>query len=904
MLIHSWMSRLHPRAMRDKSLKRGTRLKYKVRRLLLESLEGRRLLAFDLAVNYTVDANPTSIVAADFNGDGRGDLATANSSVSRSSVSVLLGNTNGTFQPALNFGIGSGAVSMAVGDLNADGKMDLVTANSADNHLSVLLGNGAGGFAAPRSVSLASGHTPLSVAVGDLNADGKMDLAVGGRSSYYIPPWSGGYYGGGGGYWVNQAHLNVVMGTGDGGFGTQNSYDIGGESTTGISLGDLNADGMMDVVAAAGSVHVLLGNGDGSLQSPRHFGTYGDSVAVVDVNADGKLDLVTPNSANVGVSLGNGLGGFSGPQYFAGGDHVSSVAIADFNRDGRVDLIASDQVSNTVNVLLAAGTGTIAYKPPLRAATDAGPISVAVGDFNGDGFRDAASANFTGTNVSVLLNNASWAAQDAPSISITDATVTEGNTATVSADFTVSLSAAYSQPVTVRYATADDTATAGSDYQAANGTLTFAPGATSQKISVLVTGDRVGEDYSESFSIRLSDPTNAFISDVVGSGTIRDDEPTVFIEGYYQVTEGNVGDSPLAFTVTLSAPYDAPVTLNYATADLTSDEQAYYGAGATAGVDYVAASGTVTIPAGATTATINVSILGDRVGESSHEFFYVNLSNASGARVNSAPGWGTIVDDEPYVSISGGGEVVEGNSGTKAMTFTASLSAASDADVTVSYTTVDNTASAASDYVAAAETITIPAGQTSRTLTVLIKGDLEVESDEIFYVNLTSASGAVISGYGAWATIRDDDRPPAITISDASLAEGNSGTKLMTFTVSLSNASSAGVSVNYSTANGSATTSNNDYVAKSGTLSFAPGETTKTITVTVRGDTKKENDERFNVNLSGAFGGTIADSQGVGTIVNDDGPGGGNVKGKSATNAQLYDAAMTDMMLSTQKKRR
>lgn len=898
MFIRSWSS---PRLRCATCAPRGKR---EVRRLLLESLEVRRLLAFDLAVNYAAVANPTSIVAADFNGDGLRDLATANSGVSHSSVSVLLGNANGTFQPARDFAIGSGATSIAVGDLDADGDLDLVTANSAGNDLSVLLGNGAGGFAAPRSVALASGHTPISVAVGDFNADGKMDLAVGARASYYIPPWSGGYYGGGGGYWVNQARLSVVMGSGSGGFGAQTSYDLDGESTTGTTLADFNGDGRIDVAAAAGSVHVLLGNGDGSLQSPRHFGTYGDSVAIGDVNSDGKLDLVTPNSANVGVTLGNGLGGFGAQQYFSAGDHISSVAIADFNRDGQVDLVGSDQVSNTVNVLLASGTGTIAFKPPLRAATGAGPLSIAVGDFNSDGSRDVASANYTGTSVSVMLNNAAWAPLDAPSISITDATVIEGNVGTVSAGFTVSLSAAYRQTVTVRYATADGTATAGSDYQAASGTVTFAPGVTSQTISVLVTGDRLGEDYSESFSVNLCDPVQAFISDVAGTGTIRDDEPTVFIEGNYQVVEGNVGATPLVFTVTLSAPYDAPVTVDYATADLTAEEQAFYAAGATADVDYVATAGRVIIPAGATSATISVSVLGDRVGEPSHESFYVNLTGASGARINTAPGWGTIVDDEPYVEISGGGELLERNSGTTAVNFTASLSAASDADVTVNYTTVDNTASAASDYVAAAGTITIPAGQLSRTLTVLVKGDLLAESDEIFYVNLTGASGAVISGYGAWATIRDDDRPPTFAISDASIVEGNSGTKLMTFTVSLSSASSAGVSVNYSTANSSATTSNNDYVSKSGTLSFAPGETNKTISVTVRGDTKKENDERFYVNLSGALGGTLADSQGVGTIINDDGAGGGSVKGKKAVGADAYDAAMADMTFSPQKKRR
>ena len=216
----------------------------------------------------------------------------------------------------------------------------------------------------------------------------------------------------------------------------------------------------------------------------------------------------------------------------------------------------------------------------------------------------------------------------------------------------------------------------------------------------------------------------------------------------------------------------------------------------------------------------------------------------------------------------------------------------------------DLTATAGSDYVAAIGEVTIPAGQTSQTLTVLVNGDLLAESTEIFTVELTGASGLLVGDFIGEAFIIDDDAPPTISISDASVVEGNSGTKLMSFTVSLSNSSGAGLWVNYNTANGTATTSNKDYVATSGTLYFAPGQTTKTITVNIQGDTKKEKNEKFYVNLSGAVGATIADGQGVGTILNDDGVSQSKTKGSNQVLSALsVDAAIEDWMFSGRKKR-
>ena len=239
-------------------------------------------------------------------------------------------------------------------------------------------------------------------------------------------------------------------------------------------------------------------------------------------------------------------------------------------------------------------------------------------------------------NLSVLLNDGSWDALPPPSLKISDATVTEGNAGTRNAAFTVTLSAPSDQPITVRYATADGTARAGADYQAAAGTLTFAPGETSKTVAVPVVGDRVVEP-NETFFIRLIDPANAWIADDLGLGTVVDDEPRLAINGA-SVTEGKNGTKAMTFTVTLSAAYDQAVTVNFATRDGT----------ASAGEDYVARSGTLRFAPGETTKTITVMINGDRKKEAD-EYFDVLLSAPSSNALFSdgkASGRGTIFNDD------------------------------------------------------------------------------------------------------------------------------------------------------------------------------------------------------------------------------------------------------------------
>jgi len=449
-----------------------------------------------------------------------------------------------------------------------------------------------------------------------------------------------------------------------------------------------------------------------------------------------------------------------------------------------------------------------------------------------------------------------------PTASIGNATVTEGDSGQVDATFTVSLSAAPSSQATVAFSTANDSATAPGDYDSQSGTVSFAAGETSKTVTVKVNGDAIDEP-DERFFVNLSSPTNVTIGDGQGAGTITDnDDPPAVSVGDASVSEGDSGQVDETFTVSLSAPSGRQVTASFATADDS----------ALAPGDYDATSGTVTFLPGETSKTVTVKVNGDTIDELDERFF-VNLSSPTNATIGDGQGVGTIVDNDPSggvpaVSI-GDATVTEGTGGQVDATFTVSLSAASASEVRVDFVTANDSAVAPGDYDAKTGTVTFGPGATSRTVTVQVNGDTLDEPDERFFVNLSNPQGATIGdGQGA-GTIVDDDGPPAVSIGDASVSEGDAGQVVETFTVSLSAPSGRQVTASFATADDSALAPG-DYEATTGTVTLLPGETSKTVTVKVNGDTIDEPDERFFVNLSSPTNATIGDGQGVGTIVDND----------------------------------
>ena len=241
------------------------------------------------------------------------------------------------------------------------------------------------------------------------------------------------------------------------------------------------------------------------------------------------------------------------------------------------------------------------------------------------------------------------------------------------------------------------------------------------------------------------------------------------------------------------------------------------------------------------------------------------------ATILDGQGLGIINNDNtlPNISISDV-TVTEGNTGTVNADFTVALSAASSQTITVNFTTADGTATSGSDYLVSSGTLTFNPGDIAKTVTVVVNGDTLSEPNETFFVRLSNAVNAtILDGEGVGTITNDNNPPPTISINDVSLAEGNSGTTNAIFTVTLSPASGQTVAVSYSTANGTAV-AGNDYVGTSGILTFNPGDTIRTITVLVNGDTDVEPNETFFVNLTSATNATIVDAQGVGTIINDD----------------------------------
>jgi hypothetical protein len=450
-----------------------------------------------------------------------------------------------------------------------------------------------------------------------------------------------------------------------------------------------------------------------------------------------------------------------------------------------------------------------------------------------------------------------------PSIAVGDSAIPEGDSGTTSASFTVMLSAPSGQVVTVAYSTADGTATAGSDYTPTSGTLTFAPGQTSLTIAIPVVGDTLDE-ADETFFVNLSGPTNAVIADPQGAGTIADDDtpPSLSIDSP-SIAEGDAGSRGLTFTVSLSAPSGRTVTVSYATAANGS---------ATADTDFTTTSGSLTFLPGTRAQTITVPIVGDPIVEPD-ENFLVNLSAPINASILAGQGVGTILNDDvptppPAMSVSDA-TVTEGDSGSAGAIFTVTLSAASNQIVTVSYTTANSTATAGSDYVLTSGSLTFLPGQTSQTISVPVLGDTIDEPNEFFFLRLSNPGNATIADGQGLGTIVDDDPSPSLSIGDATVIEGNTGSRYAVFTVTLSAPTNQYVGFSYSTANGSAT-AGSDYTAVSGGLTFLPGQTSQTISVPVLGDTVDEPDETFFLRLSNPGNATIADGLGVGTIVDDD----------------------------------
>ena len=406
-MFHRWFRQLFSDRCRTRRPRGFGRLP-----LRLECMEDRTVPSFFTPPTYAVGAAPAAEAVGDFNGDGRQDLAVVNEG--SNTVSILLGNGNGTFRPAVNYATGSLPVGVAVGDFNGDGHLDLAVANAnpSANSISVLLGNGDGTFL-PRT-DLLLPLTPKALTVGDFNGDGKADIAAatGNTTTDDMTLLLGNGNG------TFQAPVSTVADTGSLAFTLYNGRP------SAIQSADLNGDGHLDLVVVnnkdipitgfrgavigsqpmAGTVSVLLGNGDGTFQAPRNApaGSSPRSVAVGDFNGDGRLDFAVGDSTTfLSVFTNAGNGNFSASSVNTG-VASPSLAAGDFNGDGVTDLAVT--TFGSVRMLNGQAGGTL----QAGASYVLGLGSAAAGDFNGDGHLDLAGSVFTSTFAYVAepwLNN-------------------------------------------------------------------------------------------------------------------------------------------------------------------------------------------------------------------------------------------------------------------------------------------------------------------------------------------------------------------------------------------------------------------------------------------------------------------------------------------------------------------
>ncbi len=373
------------------------------RRFVLEVLEAREVLNFTPLSAVPVGTSPTSLALGDFNRDGKIDMAVAN--LDDNDVSIKLGDGAGGFSGSTPVAVGNGPITVATGDFNCDGILDLAVANANDNTVSVRLGDGSGGFSGSTNVSV--GVTPVYVALGDFNGDGKLDLATANTGA---------------------GTVSIRLGDGAGGFSGSTEVSVGAGPRC-VAVGDFNRDGILDLAAAnafSSTVSVRLGDGLGGFSGSTDVsvGSFPFSVTLADFNRDGILDFATANaSANtVSVRLGDGLGGFSGSTDVSVGSGPRSVVAADFDGDGILDLAASDFGGAAVSVRMGNGLG--GFSGSTEVSVGNSPFFLTAGDVTGDGKADLLVANEANSTVSVLRNDYTWT----PPSSYTSGPVTVGTT--------------------------------------------------------------------------------------------------------------------------------------------------------------------------------------------------------------------------------------------------------------------------------------------------------------------------------------------------------------------------------------------------------------------------------------------------------------------------------------------
>lgn len=577
-------------------------------------------------------------------------------------------------------------------------------------------------------------------------------------------------------------------------------------------------------------------------------------------------DLVAGTTEQVSVTA-EGLDSVVVPGGASLPDVPSVVAYATFDRN-----VVPDDDDNNTDVFV-------------RSLVTHDTVRVSV-DVNGDdanGGSGGPSVNGAGTQVAFASGASDLVAGDVanpyadvyvtpfsldppppPRLSVGGATITEGDAGKARVAVPVTLSEPVATAVTASWSTVAGTATAPGDFVAASGTVTIPAGSLSATVPVTTRPDRALEG-DESFVVALADVEGAAAGAVEGTVAILDDDRPVLSVAAVATDEGTSGQPHVVVPVRLSEPAPTAVTATFRLDDGT----------ATAGLDYVDAAGTVTIPAGRVNAFVDVTLVGDGA-DGGDEAFTVVLDGPAGAVLGQAAGTVTLRDDDPPAGAApaiGIGDVAmpEGDDGAPGVArFPVVLSAPAATDVTLTYATSPGTADGPGDFTPATGSITVPAGAVSGAVHVNVTPDTVHEADETFTVQLTgSSAGSIVDATGTGTIVDDEPDMPSLHAGRLAVVEGDAGQRQGRLTITLSAPAAAPVEVPWSTVDGQAVPAV-DFVPGSGSVTIPAGSRVATVPVVVIGDTFDRRDDTFAVQLGPVTGAQLADGTGEVTIVDDD----------------------------------
>jgi len=881
---------------------------------------------FASANNIAAGTNPRSIVSADFNHDSHVDLAVLNyvsgACCISSFATILLGNGAGNFAVSGSpIAVGNDAGALTTGDYNKDGHADLSATVLVSNSrsVSILLGDGSGGFSA--STKYPAGGNATSIVAGDFNGDTKPDLVTSN---------------------VNGSNISVLLGDGLGAFGTPATYPVGGANPQFVAAADFNQDSKLDVVTAntANTVTVVLGNGDGSFAAGTQFTVASAplSVTAQDVNGDGKPDIITADSgsSSASVLLGTGTGSFGSYASYTAGLGTFLVVGSDFNGDTKIDLAVSNALSNTVTILPGDGSGRFAGARLFKVGLT--PLSLVSGDFNADGKVDLASTNANQNSVSVLLgdgngsfgNDVKYPTTFAPvdltladfngdgkldivvgygtccqittSIGIllgngsggfnspTDFTAGTDAIGIVSADFnkdgnadvaaannethdvSVLLGAGnglLSAPVNIDVGGAPNNIETGDVNRDGNADLLVSGGSSPL---IVLLGNGAG-GFSLGTPLVVPGPISVAVGDVNGDGLA--DLATANSVGSLSVSLGNgSGSFGAPLNLTVASPRGVAIAdvngdgkSDLATTSGSSDVVLFLGDGSgafDAGTTFNSGSG----PRGILPADLNQDERTDLVVTNASGFLAVFLNTCQAAPV-ALPGL--------YVSDA---IVAEGNSGQTNAEFEIFLPVSSDKTVSVSYYSSNQSATGGVDYQSVSGRVTFPPGVTQQTIVVPVNGDTLTEPEERFNVSLFDPLNAALARPNGLGIITNDDGPAVVgfTAATYSALEGLNGIDItvrrtgnLSLAFSVAYATSDNAGANACDVNNGSASSRCDYLTTVGTLHFAANETSKTIRVPIIDDAYAEGivNETFSITLSDPSGATLGANSTASIVITD-----------------------------------